>query len=69
MNQRIVSPLAPKPPMELKSTSDPPQTIPSDSTFAQAKRYVESCIEEHPGASIASMFFLGLCCGWLIKRK
>lgn len=69
MNQRIKITSDPKRSMEWTSPPHPPLTLPNESNVAQAKRYVESLLEQYPGASLGSAFFLGLCLGWLIKRR
>ncbi len=69
INQRIAIPLDSNLPLEWASPPDPPLPVPVDSTFVRAKRCVESWIEQFPEASLGSAFCLGLCIGWLIKRR
>lgn len=54
---------------EWTSHADVPKTSQNGANASQAKRYVESWIKQYPGVSLGASFCLGLCIGWLIKRK
>jgi len=69
IDQRIKINSDPKRSMEWASPPHPPLNLSNGSNFAQTKRRIESWLEQYPGASLGSAFLLGLCFGWLIKRR
>jgi ElaB/YqjD/DUF883 family membrane-anchored ribosome-binding protein len=85
LNQRLEISLATKPMIQRILPPDVPartpsatpsskqsattRTVPTDSVTVQVKRYTESCIEHFPKTTLGSALCLGLCIGWLIKRK
>jgi len=46
-----------------------PAPVPSKYSLAQQKQWIESWIEEYPAVALGSALCLGLCVGWLIKRR
>ena len=49
-----------------------PESLPNEedsSAVSQVKQFIESRIEKYPGVFIGSALCLGLCIGWLIKRR
>jgi hypothetical protein len=70
INQRIAIRMAdPMRSIDWKTAPDPPLTAPSGSNFSKAKKYIEAWIGENPRASLGSALCLGICIGWLIKRR
>lgn len=54
---------------EETSHSDATKMGRKNANVPQVKGCVEAWIKQYPGVSLGAAFCLGLCAGWLIKRK